>query len=42
MVYKLAKEDQLCGVIYNTYTGYKPIPKATFPTNSGVVVTVLK
>ena len=35
MVYKLAKEDQLCGVVYNTYTGYKPIPKATCPANSG-------
>lgn len=35
MAYKLPKEDQLCGVVYNTYTGYKPIPKATCPANSG-------
>lgn len=35
MAYKLSKEDQLCGVVYNTYTGYKPIPKATCPANSG-------
>lgn len=29
MVYKLAEEDKLCGVIYPTYEGFKPIPKAT-------------
>lgn len=29
MVYKLAEEDNLCGVIYPTYEGFKPIPKAT-------------
>lgn len=29
MAYKLAEEDKLCGVIYPTYEGYKPIPKAT-------------
>ena len=29
MAYKLAEEDKLCGVIYPTYEGFKPIPKAT-------------
>lgn len=29
MTYKLAEEDKLCGVIYPTYEGFKPIPKAT-------------
>ena len=29
MVYKLAEEDKLCGVIYPTYEGFSPIPKAT-------------
>lgn len=29
MVYKLAEEDKLCGIIYPTYEGFKPIPKAT-------------
>lgn len=29
MVYKLAEEDKLCGVIYPTYDGFSPIPKAT-------------
>lgn len=29
MVYKLVEEDKLCGVIYPTYEGFKPIPKAT-------------
>lgn len=29
MVYKLAEEDKFCGVIYPTYEGFKPIPKAT-------------
>nr|DAE22935.1 MAG TPA: hypothetical protein [Siphoviridae sp. ctzSN25] len=29
MAYKLAEEDKLCGVIYPTYEGFSPIPKAT-------------
>lgn len=29
MAYKLAEEDKLCGVIYPTYEGFIPIPKAT-------------
>lgn len=29
MVYKLAEEDKLCGVIYPTYEGFSPIPKVT-------------
>lgn len=29
MVYKLAEEDKLCGVIYPIYEGFSPIPKAT-------------
>ena len=29
MVYKLAEEDKLCGVMYPTYEGFSPIPKAT-------------
>lgn len=29
MAYKLAEEDKLCGVIYPTYEGFNPIPKAT-------------
>lgn len=29
MAYKLAEEDKLCGVIYPTYEGFKPIPKVT-------------
>lgn len=29
MAYKLAEEDKICGVIYPTYEGFSPIPKAT-------------
>lgn len=29
MAYKLDEEDKLCGVIYPTYEGFSPIPKAT-------------